>query len=76
MYQALYPDQAHPDVAMFLNNVGGAYQALGDAKTGLKYHQQALDMSKMIYDEGSEKIKIYQENVKRLENETGSCLIL
>ncbi|NGX31132.1 MAG: hypothetical protein K940chlam8_00493, partial [Chlamydiae bacterium] len=48
MRKALYPDQAHPDVAQSLNNVGAAH-TLGDAKTGLKYFQEALEMRKALY---------------------------
>ena len=44
MLQALYPDANHPEVAQSLNNVGIAYQKLGDTKKGLEYQEQALKM--------------------------------
>ncbi|NGX31783.1 MAG: Photosystem I assembly protein Ycf3, partial [Chlamydiae bacterium] len=49
MYQALYLDKDHPDVADSLNSVGGAYYTLGDAKKGLEYEEKALKMRQALY---------------------------
>ncbi len=49
MYKRLYPDQVHPDVAALLNNVGNAYENLGEITKGLEYYQQALRMYKRLY---------------------------
>ncbi len=48
MRQALYPFN-HPDVADSLNNVGLAYDTLGEAKKGLGYQEQALEMYRAFY---------------------------
>jgi tetratricopeptide (TPR) repeat protein len=49
MRKALYGDQPHPDTAMSLNDVGVAYNTLGDVRTGLKYQEQALTMCQALY---------------------------
>ncbi|NGX31514.1 MAG: Photosystem I assembly protein Ycf3 [Chlamydiae bacterium] len=78
MAKALNPNQNHPFLVTSLDNVGVAYETLGDAEKALKYYQKALDMAKMVYDEDSEKIKIYQANVNRLKKklEGSTCTIL
>ena len=45
----MYRDQAHLDMAISLNNVGTAYDTLGDTQEGLKYKEQALEMFKELY---------------------------
>ncbi len=48
-HKARYGAQAHPELADSLNNLGIAYEALGDAKQGLAYYEQALEMHKALY---------------------------
>ncbi len=48
IYQALYQGN-HSSVAMSLNNVGSAYETLGDVKKGLVYQEQALVMYQALY---------------------------
>ena len=49
MYQQLYGDKPHRDIAHSLNNVGNSYEALGKIRTGLNYQQQALAMSQQLH---------------------------
>ena len=34
----------HSNVATYLNNIGGAWDALGDAKKAIEYYEQAYDI--------------------------------
>jgi tetratricopeptide (TPR) repeat protein len=49
MRMALYEGQNHPEVATSLNNVGTAYNALGDVQESLRYQEQALKMRMALY---------------------------
>jgi tetratricopeptide (TPR) repeat protein len=48
MYQALYQGN-HPDIAESLNDVGIAYEKLGQIEKGLQYQEQALTMRQALY---------------------------
>ncbi|XWN34663.1 MAG: tetratricopeptide repeat protein [Roseivirga sp.] len=50
MRRALFEGQNHPDIAMSLNNVGIAYEALGQGQEGLKYQKQALEMYRALFE--------------------------
>jgi len=44
----VYGDR-HPNVATDLNNIGGAWYALGEQKKALEYYEQALGIDKEVY---------------------------
>ena len=65
MYQRLYPDQDHPDIALSLNNVGVSLGALGKQQEGLGYDQQALAMALCVYRQEHPHITRYLNNLIR-----------
>jgi tetratricopeptide (TPR) repeat protein len=50
-HKKAHGDDAHPDLAIFLYNVGVAYQDLGEAQNSLTYSEQALEMQKSLYQD-------------------------
>ncbi len=61
-YRALYPGN-HPSVADSLNNVGNAYQTLGEASKGLAYLEQALEMRQALYPANHPDVAMSLNNV-------------
>ena len=51
MRKALYPERNHPELASSLDNVGSAYQNLGQLEKSLAYQEQALAMYQGLYGE-------------------------
>ena len=51
MCKQIYGEKPHPSVATTLNNLGGAWKDLGEAKKAIGYYEQSLAMRKQIYGE-------------------------
>jgi len=43
--------EKHPDVVIRLNNLGGAWDSLGDPKKAIVYYEKALEIDKEVYGE-------------------------
>ena len=63
MLQRLFPKQDHPDVAQSLNNVGIAYDNLGDAQQALLHKKQAVRMAFACYQKEHPHLKLYLKNL-------------
>ena len=52
MYEQVYHETPnHPDIAHILNNLGAAWQALGEARKAVSYYQRALAIYQQVYQE-------------------------
>ncbi len=61
--RAVYGDKPHPYVAMFFNNLGLAYEALGEVQQALQYQERSLDMKRAVYGD-----KAYPDVAATLNN--------
>ena len=68
MYQQLHGEKPHPDIAMSLNNVGTAYESLGDYPTAKRYFAQGLNLSRQLDPELADSyVAIFRQRLSELE---------
>ena len=55
--------ERHPNVAIYLNNIGLAWYALGDSKKAIEFYEQALSIGKEVYGERHPNVAIRLSNI-------------